>query len=168
MSAVAGADATVIVGVAKLIATVFAVLSVDRVGRRTIMVIGSLGCAASLSAVAASFELPSPYLAVVGCVADVTFWSPSFGAISLLLPSEIFPTAHRGRAMSIVLPLQQAACTLVSGTFLSIQDALGPGSSFTCLFVVCISAVLFVLVTMPETAGLQIRQIHAAFHARTI
>merc|ERR1712217_926477 len=83
----AGAYATIMIGVAKLCATLFAVAKIDTLGRRPIMLVGALGCAASCATISMTFLTGTSAFALVGCISYTLFWSPSFGAIIFLLPS---------------------------------------------------------------------------------
>jgi MFS family permease len=90
----------------------------------------------------------------------------SFGPICWVIVSEIFPTAIRGRAMSISIFSLWTGCTLVGQTFPYLLTTFGPAKSFWLYAATTPLAFLFVLFFVPETKGKSLEQIEKQwFHS---
>jgi MFS family permease len=93
---------TIYIGVAKLVFVVVALLLMDRVGRKPLLVVGCAGMAVSSALLAASYQLPNAnMLAVASLVLYMAFFEISLGPILWLLLSELYPLPVKGVAMSI-------------------------------------------------------------------
>jgi len=93
---------TIYIGVAKLVFVVVALLLMDRVGRKPLLLVGCAGMAASSALLAASYQLPgSNSLAVASLVLYMAFFEISLGPILWLLLSELYPVQVKGVAMSV-------------------------------------------------------------------
>lgn len=93
---------TVYIGVAKLFFVVVALLLMDRVGRKPLLLVGCVGMAASSALLAASYQIPNAnWLAVGSLVLYMAFFEISLGPILWLLLSELYPVQVKGVAMSI-------------------------------------------------------------------
>jgi len=90
-------------------------------------------------------------------------FSLSYGPICWIIVSEIFPTAIRGRAMSISIFSLWTGCTLVAQTFPSLLEAIGPSWTFWLYAMTTPVAFLFVLYLVPETKGMSLEQIERRF-----
>jgi len=78
-------------------------------------------------------------------------YAPSIGA--WLVPSEVFTTSIRGKAMSLATLMNRATATLMSSTFLSTANALGWGGFFLMLSIICLVVFVFLFKYLPETKG---------------
>ncbi len=81
------------------------------------------------------------------------------GPVFWLLIAEIFPMRVRGMAMSLATAVNWAANLLVSSTFLSLIQALGPANTFRLFGVVNLVAWVFVFQLVPETRGRSLEDI---------
>ena len=97
-------------------------------------------------------ENPST-LAIIGLSLYLSFFSVGMGPIAWLVPSEIFPTSIRAKAMSIATLSNRIVATLMASTFLSTADAIGWGTFFVVLALVCVVITVFVFFLLPETKG---------------
>ena len=70
-----------------------------------------------------------------------------------LIPSEVFATSIRAKAMSIAALLNRSFATLVSVTFLSTAEAMGWKNYFLMFAGICLASAVFVLALLPETKG---------------
>ena len=165
------ADATqlaVLLGLFKLIMTIVAVLNVDKVGRRPLLIAGATGLTASLAMLSIYFSLLKayPYLAVTALLLYVGCYQVSFGPISWLMVSEIFPLRTRGRALGVTTLINFGSNAIVALAFAPLQDLVGTTSTFVIFGVIGIIALVFVITSVPETKGLTLEQIEAKLLAK--
>ncbi|PON41476.1 Sugar/inositol transporter [Parasponia andersonii] len=162
----AASDATrvsILLGVLKLIMTGVAVLVVDRLGRRPLLLGGVSGIVISL------FLLGSYYLfldnvwviAVVALLLYVGCYQLSFGPIGWLMISEIFPLRLRGRGLSIAVLVNFGANALVTFAFSPLKALLGAGVLFYAFGVIAVISLGFIFFVVPETKGLTLEEIEA-------
>jgi SP family xylose:H+ symportor-like MFS transporter len=156
---------TIIVGIVNLTFTVVAILSVDRFGRRRLMIIGALGMAASMIALGTSFFTHNEgFIALILMLLYTAFFAMSWGPVTWVLLSEIFPNSIRG-AMSIAVAAQWIANWVVSFTFPVMNDNLwltgrfNHGFSYWIYGTMGILAALFIWKYVPETKGKTLEQI---------
>ncbi|XP_010558647.1 PREDICTED: D-xylose-proton symporter-like 2 [Tarenaya hassleriana] len=162
----AAADATsasVLLGILKLIMTGVAVVVIDKLGRRPLLLGGVSGMGVSL------FLLGSYYIffgdassvAVVALLLYVGCYQLSFGPIGWLMISEIFPLKLRGRGLSIAVLVNFGANALVTFAFSPLKEMLGAGILFYGFGVICLLSLLFIFFIVPETKGLTLEEIEA-------
>ncbi|KAH9316493.1 hypothetical protein KI387_025120, partial [Taxus chinensis] len=118
----AASDATqvsVILGFFKLLMTGIAILSVDKLGRRPLLLVGVTGMVVSLFLLAAYYAYlgSTPIVAVIALLLYVGCYQASFGPIGWLMISEIFPLRTRGRGLSIAVLINFSANALVTFSF---------------------------------------------------
>ncbi|KAL3683388.1 hypothetical protein R1sor_001410 [Riccia sorocarpa] len=162
----AAADATnvsVILGTFKLVMTCVAVLYVDKTGRRPLLIGGVSGIVLALLLLAAYYSFASgvPALAVGALLLYVGSYQVSFGPISWLMVSEVFPLRTRGKALSLTTLINFTANALVAFAFAPLQDLVGVSATFLLFGAVGIGALFFVISQVPETKGLSLEQIEA-------
>ncbi len=158
--------ATVGVGVVNVGMTVVAVLLMDRLGRRRLLLVGLAGMTLSLAGLGAAFFLPS-LAGVVGLAAVgslmlyVAFFAIGLGPVFWLLISEIYPLEVRGSAMGIVTVVNWLANLIVAQTFLQLVGAIGASSTFWLYGVLSVAALVFTYFLVPETKGRSLEAIEA-------
>ncbi|KAG9454404.1 hypothetical protein H6P81_007308 [Aristolochia fimbriata] len=162
----AAADATrvsVFLGLLKLIMTGVAVVVVDKLGRRPLLLGGVSGMAISLIFLSSyyTFWKSSPLIAVIGLLLYVGCYQLSFGPIGWLMISEIFPLRLRGRGLSIAVLVNFASNALVTFAFSPLQSILGAGVLFGIFFVIALVSLIFIFYFVPETKGLTLEEIEA-------
>ena len=81
------------------------------------------------------------------------FFSIGMGPGAWLIPSEIFATSIRAKAMSVAALLNRTFATIVSSTFLTTAEAMGEKQYFLMLAGVCLFFTIFILLLLPETKG---------------
>lgn len=156
--------ATVGIGIVNVLATIFAIFYLDRIGRRPLLLAGLIGMFFSLLGLSAVFYLGSEYgmLRWVAMTCTFTYiicFAFSLGAILWLVVSEIFPLEVRATAMGVAV----FSCWLwnfaVSSTFLTLLNALGPSQTFLLYASMCVFSYLFCYYKVPETNGVTLEQI---------
>ena len=109
---------TIIVGAVNLIFTILAMMTVDKIGRKPLMITGALGMAISMFALGTSFYKESVGLgALIFMLTYVASFAMSWGPVTWVLLSEIFPNKIRGRALAVAVTAQWMSNYLVSWTF---------------------------------------------------
>ena len=162
----AASDATslaVWLGLFKLVMTCVAVLNVDKLGRRPLLIGGVAGITVSLAILAAyfSFFQDYPYSAVAALLLYVGCYQISFGPISWLMVSEIFPLRTRGRALGLTTLVNFGSNAVVALAFAPLQDSVGQSNTFVIFGIISIISLGFIITTVPETKGLSLEQIEA-------
>ena len=154
--------ANVMIGVINFVATILGMYLIDRVGRKPLMTSAFAGMAASLVGIAASIHFQAPALAVLLLVLGyVACFAIGIGTGTWVLMSEICPNRVRGRAMSIATLFLWCGTLLVTLTFLSLVRVLTAPGAFLLYAAICIAAVLFVRLAVPETKGRSLEEIES-------
>ena len=158
---------TIIVGIVNLAFTIVAILTVDKFGRKPLMIIGSLGMAISMLALGLTFFLGQTggvltplqgYAALAFMLLYTAAFAMSWGPVCWVLLSEIFPNSIRA-AMSIAVAAQWIANWIVSLTFPMMNDNVwltnqfNHGFSYWIYGIMGILSALFVWKMVPETKG---------------
>ncbi|PIQ28793.1 MAG: D-xylose transporter XylE [Bacteroidetes bacterium CG18_big_fil_WC_8_21_14_2_50_41_14] len=159
----AGKDAslmqTVVMGLVNVIFTVIAILTVDKYGRKPLLMIGSIGMAIGMFAISglAYFEVIGISTLVFIIIYTASFMM-SWGPICWVLISEIFPNKIRGRAVAIAVVAQWAANYFISSTYPAMMEFSG---AFTYGFygVMSVLSLVFVWKMIPETKGKSLEEI---------
>lgn len=151
---------TIIVGVVNFLFTIIAVKTVDNYGRKPLMLIGALGMAiAMLSLGFVFFSGATGYLALACMMLYVASFAMSWGPVTWVLLSEIFPNKIRGRAMAIAVAAQWLSNYLVSLTFPMMNDnsnlteLFNHGFAYWIYGIMSLLAMYFVWKWVPETKG---------------
>ncbi len=152
---------TVTVGVVNMLFTLVAIWTVDKLGRKPLLLIGSVGMGVSLALLGGAFAMeqaggPWVLLCVLGYVAA---FAMAMGPVVWVIMAEIFPTQIRGRAMSIATVCLWTACYGVSQTFPWMLKRWGGPLTFWFYAVMCLVAILFVVFAVPETKGKTLEEI---------
>lgn len=162
----AAADAakvSVLIGSFKLLMTGVAVLKVDDLGRRPLLIGGVGGIVLSLFLLGAYYKGLSglPLVAVGALLLYVGSYQVSFGPISWLMVSEIFPIRTRGRGISLAVLTNFGSNALVTFAFSPLQELLGAGNLFFVFGAIALLSLLFVILYVPETKGLSLEEIES-------
>lgn len=144
----------VVTGIANLVFTFVAIYTVERLGRKTLMLIGSLGLAGIYTLLGLSyfFEFKG-FIMIVFVVLAIGFYAMSLGPITWVLLSEIFPNRVRGVAMAVCTAALWIASFLLTYTFPFLNSGLGTGGTFMLYAAICFFGFIFVLRRIPETKG---------------
>ncbi len=159
LSSVSGDMQAVIIGAVNLVSTLLAMSVIDQIGRKTLLLIGSVGTAACLGGVAYVF-MSQHYLASLLwlLVGFIFFFAISQGAVIWVYISEVFPTAVRSKGQSLGSGSNWIANAVISFAF-PVVAKHSTGAPF--LFFAAMMALQFfvVLFIYPETKGVSLEQL---------
>ncbi|KAG5515215.1 hypothetical protein RHGRI_036301 [Rhododendron griersonianum] len=160
----AAADATrvsVVIGLFKLVMTSVAVLKVDDLGRRPLLIGGVSGIVLSLLLLSAYYKFLGgfPLVAVAALLLYVGCYQISFGPISWLMVSEIFPLRTRGKGISLAVLTNFGSNAIVTFAFSPLKELLGGANLFLLFGAIALVSLLFVVLVVPETKGLSLEDI---------
>ena len=145
---------TVFNGAINLGFTCVAIFTVEKLGRKPLLIIGSLGMALGAIGVALTFGNASLQLL---CMISIMLYSVSFmfswGPICWVLIAEVFPNTIRGAAVAIAVAFQWIFNWIVSTSFVPLVNSLGYWFTYGMYGVICILAAVFVWRMVPETKG---------------
>jgi len=159
--------ATLLVAITNVLATIIALVLVDRVGRKPLLYVGVGGMTISLFVLSFCFHNQSALGSSLGVIATVclmgyiTCFAFSMGPIAWILVSEVFPLRIRGRGVAAATLGSGISNFFVSLTFLSLIKAAGNALTFAIYGVFCILTLLFVRFVIPETKGRELESISA-------
>jgi sugar porter (SP) family MFS transporter len=148
----------VAIGGTNLLFTMLAMSVIDRIGRKTLLLIGSVGTAVALAGVAAIFLTHSHQNLLVWLLtAYIAFFAFSQGAVIWVFISEVFPNRVRAKGQSLGSFSHWIMNALISGTFPLVAASSGgyPFVFFALMMVLQFFVVLFVY---PETKGVSLEQ----------
>lgn len=106
------------------------------------------------------------WLAVVGLVLYIMFFSPGMGSVPWVVNSEIYPLRYRGVCSGIATTALWISNLIVAQTFLSLTEAIGSSWTFFLFGAIAVVALLFVLIFVPETKGMPIEEIETMLEGR--
>lgn len=157
---------TVAIGAVNLIFTLLAIWTVDRFGRKPLMIIGATGMGVSLLVLGTSFYLQqSGAWTLVFVLGYVACFSLSLGPVVWVILSEIFPIRIRGRAMAVATITLWIACYFVSQTFPMMNEhpllveKFHHAFPFWLYAFFCVVTIWFVVKFVPETKGRSLEEI---------
>ncbi len=149
------------VGLVNLVFTMFGLYLIDRLGRKRLMLIGSLGYIISLGAIAAAFQFQFSG-AVVPVLVFIFIASHAIGqgAVIWVFISEIFPNQVRSYGQSLGSSVHWVMAAIVTSVFpfFANNPAIGPAKIFLFFMVMMVLQLLWVLIKMPETKGVSLEE----------
>jgi len=153
-SAKAAILAAAIIGLANIIVAAVAMMLVDRLGRRFLLLLSTAGMAVALALIGVAFRQHwgggvMLYVVIGYCVA----FGIGLGPVMWLLISEIYPTKIRGKAMSLATLSVWGSNWVVAVTFLTLLHRAGPANTFWLYGCISVAAFAFCYIFVPETKG---------------
>jgi MFS transporter, SP family, arabinose:H+ symporter len=152
-------------GVVNLVFTFVAIFTVDRLGRRTLMLAGEAGLALIFAVLGYCYYLqdhgspvtPSLMLGLV--LAAIACYACTLAPVTWVVLSEIFPNRTRGAAMAVSVFALWVGCFALTYSFPSLNSKLGAAGTFWIYGVICVAGFLFMFLRLPETKGKSLEQI---------
>ncbi|MGF2949515.1 sugar porter family MFS transporter [Microbacterium alcoholitolerans] len=156
---------TVITSVTNIVVTIIAILLVDRVGRRLMLLVGSVGMALTLGLMAVAFSfgtldaagevvLPEPWstIALIAANAFVVFFGATWGPLVWVLLGEMFPNSIRASALAVAAAAQWIANFFISTTFPAFAE-IGLTFAYGFYAFFALLSFFFVYYKVAETKG---------------
>jgi MFS transporter, SP family, sugar:H+ symporter len=161
----------VLTGLVNILATIPAIMLIDRVGRKPLLLVGSIGMTLTLGAMAAVFATAGvgpdgkPMLSHIAAVFGLTAanlyivaFAVSWGPVMWVLLGEMFPNEIRGAALAISGATNWLANFTVTVTFLPLLKAIGLTGAYAFYAIAAAISLPFVWLTMAETKGRTLEQ----------
>jgi len=163
--------ATAGIGAVNVLMTVVSMWLIDRAGRRPLLLTGIAGMAITLGVLGFAFQgtarsSASTWLAVISVMAYVASFAISLGPIFWLLIAEIYPLRIRTSAEGLSATFNWGSNLLVSLTFLTLLQILGPSHTFWLYGVLAVGAWIFSYFLVPETKGRTLEEIEEFWRIR--
>ncbi len=147
------------IGVTNLIFTFVGLWLIDRLGRRTLLFIGSFGYIGSLGLTAWAF-FTNHYSIVPACIfAFIAAHAVGQGAVIWVFISEIFPNRHRAEGQTLGSSTHWIFAALLTTFFPKMVSAFPPGYVFLFFAAMMVLQLIWVTVMVPETKGVPLEQI---------
>jgi MFS transporter, SP family, xylose:H+ symportor len=145
---------TVVMGLVNVVFTVLAILTVDKWGRKPLLMVGSIGMAIGMFAIGAlAFMKIIGISTLVFIIIYTASFMMSWGPICWVLISEIFPNKIRGRAVAVAVAAQWAANYFISSTYPAMMEFSG-GVTYCFYGFMSVLSFIFVWKMVPETKGM--------------
>jgi len=144
----------VITGVANVVFTFVALYTIEKWGRRTLILLGAGGLALIYLTLGTCYYYEvKGFAMVLLVVAAISVYAMTLGPVTWTLLAEIFPNRIRGVAMSVCTFALWVGCCTLTFSFPSMNAALGSSGSFWVYALICICAFVFLYRRCPETKG---------------
>ncbi|BAP86429.1 major facilitator superfamily transporter [Paucilactobacillus hokkaidonensis JCM 18461] len=152
------------IGIFNVIVTAVAVVIMDKVNRKTMLIVGALGMAASLFTLGIAMHyshgsMSAAYTAAIALTIYIAFFSATWGPVMWVMIGEVFPLNIRGLGVGLSGTVNWTANMIVSLTFPTLLAALGTEVLFIGYGVLCVLAIWFVHSGVFETRGKTLEQI---------
>ena len=150
----------VITGIANVIFTILALYTIEKWGRRTLILLGAggLGVIYLTLGTCYFFEVKG-VLMVVLVVAAISVYAMTLGPVTWTLLAEIFPNRVRGIAMATCTFALWVGCCTLTFSFPSMNAALGSSGTFWIYSAICVCAFVFLWNRCPETKGKSLEEL---------
>lgn len=152
----------IITGTVNVVFTLVAMRIVDRLGRRKLMLSGSIGLAIIYFILGGSYILHLKGIVVLILVLmAIATYAMTLAPITWVVLSEIFPNRVRGIFMAIATTALWVACFILTYTFPILNKLLNAGGTFCLYSFICLVGFLFIRKNLPETKGKSLEEIEA-------
>ncbi len=157
---------TVVMGLVNVIFTVVAIVTVDKWGRKPLLMVGSVGMAIGMFAIGGlAFMKVIGISTLVFIIIYTASFMMSWGPITWVLISEIFPNKIRGKAVAIAVAVQWAANYLISSTYPAMMEFSG-GMTYCFYGIMSVLSLIFVWKMVPETKGKTLEEMETLIRKR--
>jgi len=177
----AALGATFGLGLINLIATIVAIATIDRLGRRPLAICGSLIMVIGLLGVVTAHVWSLPILGLIGLCVYIAAFAISLGPLPYVIMSELVPSAIRETGIAVASATSWLFNALIAFVFLTGVSSIGLDGVFLIFAAVCICSLIISLVWLPETksrnlatieknviSGVPLRQMGKADQADTV
>ncbi|MGO3048588.1 MAG: sugar porter family MFS transporter [Staphylococcus sp.] len=162
---------TVGIGTVNVLVTIIAIMIIDKIDRKRLLVIGNIGMVASLLIMAiliwAIGIQSSSWIIIICLTLFIIFFGFTWGPVLWVMLPELFPMRARGAATGIAALVLSIGSLLVAQFFPILTDVLPVEQVFLIFAVIGIGALVFVVKYLPETRGRSLEEIEADLRSRT-
>lgn len=153
-----------LIAIINVIFTIGSMFFIDRIGRRKLLMIGTVGCVTALLLIGLFIDNPeAPGTLLIALFSFfVAAFATAIGGIKFTVGAEIFPTAVRGRAMALSTAAVWIQGTLINSLVPMFMENFSTDSLFFMFAVILSTQILFIIKIMPETANRTLEEIEAA------
>ncbi|TYK13119.1 putative polyol transporter 4 [Cucumis melo var. makuwa] len=160
--------ATVCVGFTKTLFILVAIFLIDKVGRKPLLYLSTIGMTACLFCLSITLAFLAHgklgiVLSILAVCANVAFFSVGIGPVCWVLSSEIFPLRLRAQASAIGAVGSRVSSGLITMSFLSVSHAITVAGTFFLFSLISMMSVFFIHKFVPETKGKSLEQIEMDF-----
>ena len=150
----------VITGIANVVFTIVALYTIERWGRRTLILLGAGGLGIIYFVLGTCYSMGmTGFLMVALVVAAISVYAMTLGPVTWTLLAEIFPHRVRGIAMATCTFALWVGCCTLTFSFPSMNAALGSSGTFWIYSAICVGAFIFLFRRCPETKGKSLEQL---------
>ncbi len=149
----------VYIGIVNLVFTLLAMLVVDKIGRKPLMLFGAGGLAVLYLIIASILKTKNGNLLSPFVLAAIGTYAMTLAPVTWVLISEIFPNKIRGRAVSVATMALWIAYALLVFTFPIISKEIGEFFPFLAYAIICIAGFLFIKFKLTETKGKTLEEV---------
>ena len=150
----------VITGIANVIFTIIALYTIEKWGRRTLILIGAGGLGLIYLTLGTCYFMHlTGVMMVVLVVAAISVYAMTLGPVTWTLLAEIFPNRIRGIAMATCTFALWVGCCTLTFSFPSMNASLGSSGTFWIYSAICLCAFIFLYRRCPETKGKSLEQL---------
>ncbi|NQU23099.1 MAG: sugar porter family MFS transporter [Candidatus Nealsonbacteria bacterium] len=150
----------VVIGTTNLVCTFLGMALVDSLGRKPLLVAGSIGLAITYTCIGVAYYFDFSGLAVVVfAIASCGVFAATLGPVVWVVISELFPNRIRGVAVSFAVASLWAANFVLIVSFPRLKAALGPAGCFAVYAVVCLCGVVYIVCKVPETKSKSLEEL---------
>ncbi len=151
----------VIIGIINMLFTIIAILTIDKMGRKPLLIAGTSGMFVSLTAIGMLFALgmAEGILLLSFILVFIASFAASLGPVVWVILSEIYPTRIRGRAMSIATLACWIGTAIIGQSIPLSLENLGPAITFWIFALFCIPTIYIGAKMVPETKGKTLEEI---------
>ena len=162
LSTMSGFSQSIWIGVANLLATFLGMSIIDKVGRKTLLLVGSVGMVVALAGVGLIFQTQSHSDLLVWCLAGfIAFFAVSQGAVIWVYISEVFPTRVRNKGQSLGASAHWITNGIIAALFPIIAVKMSRAVPFYFFAFMMLIQFIVVLTIYPETKGRTLEQLQA-------
>jgi SP family sugar porter-like MFS transporter len=150
----------IITGSVNLLFTFIAIYTVDKLGRKALMLIGTGGLATIYIFLGIAYYLQiSGWPMLVMIVAAIACYAMTLGPVVWVVLSEIFPNRIRGVAMSVGTMSLWIACFVLTYTFPILNELFNTSGTFWLYAMICLAGFIFVYRMLPETKNKSLEEL---------
>jgi SP family arabinose:H+ symporter-like MFS transporter len=152
---------TTLIGLTNLLFTIVAMWAIDKIGRKSLMMIGSVGMAVSYLVVGYLMKTghTTGWMMMVFILLTIALYAISLGPVVWVVIAEIFPNRLRGTGMAVATFFLWVSCYTLTLSFPMIMSAIGGNGAFITYSLICIAGAVITYIFLPETKGKSLENI---------